>query len=251
MIAVHCEAEFGWVVTPRSGPDTTRMSLREWLFGRRSPPPAAPVPPAERKAETEPGPDQKLDDPLSDQLDAELEAALSGGPHRPLLYALQYIALPAAAFGNHPELLADLEVWSDLPLAHFWSKALIDCVGAGWMPPESLDSPATRALVVEWAASMRINLHRRIGHTLHAITMPAPERSPEAYVVGILHKDDEPRRAGEASPSTRYFTLESSDGSRPFLCELARDGSHRNFGPADIANPTAFVDAVFALVARG
>lgn len=86
--------------------------------------------------------------------------------------------------------------------------------------------------------------HRRDGWTIHVVTMPDPVEAPEAYFVAIVHKDDEAHEYLEPSPSTRYLTLEMSDGSGPpFLCELRNDTGHVNYGAGPAPEIGAFIEA--------
>ena len=77
------------------------MSFFDWLRGNGKPKPdqGSSVPGA-------PLPDDVAES--FDQMDDAMEAA-EEGPKRPLLYMFQYVALPEAAFENHPELKRELE----------------------------------------------------------------------------------------------------------------------------------------------
>lgn len=169
--------------------------------------------------------------------------AVKAGPKRPLLYAFQHVVLREAAFENHPELLRELEgEGSPLPLLHFRSKAFLRLAENGLVDPcQETDADAEAELFKPVA----VHPHKRGAYTAHVVTMPAPESPPEAHFVAIVHKDDEPKKHGIASRSTRYFTLESSNTPLPVLCEWREDGSHLNYGEGPAPEMAAFVEAVF------
>lgn len=173
-------------------------------------------------------------------------------PARPLLYMFQHVALREAAFENHPELTRDLADGPGvLPLLHFRSRARLLCERAGLPCADEMDDAAMEAEDALFDA-VAIHRRRRGGHTAHVVAMPAPESSPEAHLVAIVHRDDEPRDHMRESPSTRYFTLETAHpGDRPLLCEWRRDGTHVNYGEGPEPEIGAFVDAVFGRVASG
>jgi hypothetical protein len=186
-----------------------------------------------------------------DQMDEETEDT-EKRPERPLLYMFQYVALPEAAFQNHPELIRELQgERSGIPLWHFRSKAHMCCILAGLIDPchEQTDAEVEREM--KMFESVAVHPHKSNGYTAHVVTMPIPEFLPEAHFVAIVHKDDEPKEHGRESPSTRYFTLEKSRTPLPVMCECRRDGSRRNYGEGPAPDMRAFVDAVFERVAAG
>ena len=169
---------------------------------------------------------------------------------RPLVYVFQHIVLPDAVFENHPELIRDLSTGSTAPLLHFWSKARTHCERNGLLEPEDVDdsdaSLAAEAAEDELIDATAIHPRRRLGHTVYVVTMPLPEASPEAYLSGVVHRDDEPHEYMATAPSSRYFTLElAAPGERPLLCEWSRDGRHSNYGEGPEPEVDAFAEAVF------
>jgi hypothetical protein len=164
----------------------------------------------------------------------------------------QFVALPEAAFQNHPELIRDLageRSW--LPLVHFRAKAHLRCIQAGLIDPRKQATDADQKAEAELFEAVAVHPHKRNGYTAYVVTMPTPESPPEAHFVAIVHKDDEPKEHGCESPSTRYFTLEKSATRLPVLCECRRDGSRRNYGEGPTPDMGAFVEAVFERVAAG
>ncbi len=234
------------------------MSLFDWLKRRRHPqsgqPATAPVLPATAPTE---GPSSPiaLDADQMWLLMAALDPNASLEPKRPLLYLFQHVALREAAFENHPELIRELaEPPSHLPLLHFWSRASLQCERAGpFADDPSGEDDAALTAEREWLDAVRIHPYARDGYTAHIVTLPAPEASPEAYFVAIVHKDDEPHEYRRESPSTRYFTLEQADlpAARPLLCEWLRDGSRENYGEGPVPTREAFAAAVFERVLAG
>ena len=181
---------------------------------------------------------------LFNQFLAAMEAA-KAGPKRPLLYAFQHVVLREAAFENHPELLREFErKESPLPLLYFRSKAYVRLAENGLVDPCE-ESEADGDAEAELFKPVAVHPHKRNGYTTHVVTMPTPESPPEAHFVAIVHKDDEPKEHGCAAPSTRYFTLESSNTRLPVLCEWREDGSHLNYGEGPAPEMAAFVEAVF------
>jgi len=165
-------------------------------------------------------------------------------PKRPLLYMFQHVALREAAFDNDPALTEELygPHRPALPLMHSRSVARSLCEDCG-MIPEDYDAAEADRKVFEGVSVRPV---RRGGYTAHVVTMPRPKSSPEAYLVAIVHRDDEPREYRRPSPSTRYFTLERSNASlRPLLYEWRRDGSRENNGNSSDPKVDLFVDAVF------
>lgn len=154
-----------------------------------------------------------------------------------LLYTLQFDVLPQAAFQNHPELIRDLkEPGKRVNLLHFRSKTLVRC-GADMGSIEKMMN------AMDAFGELKIETYRQNGHSLYLITMPEPS-PPCAHFVAIVYRDDEPRSFGQASPSTRYFTLENGIGDNVFLCECKHDLSHRNLCELPL-NRQAFVEAIF------
>lgn len=217
------------------------MSLFDWLWGKKSP---------------EQGhPDSDAGAPFADvelQTDDETRDA-EQGPKRPVLYMFQYVALPEAAFENHPELIRAFEEEgsSPMPLLHFQSKAHLECVHAGWIDPDQWQTEAGIQRDLELFKTVSVHPHKRNGYTAYVVKMPVPESLPEAHFVAIVYKDDEPKVHGSESPSTRYFTLEKSHTPLPVLCECMRDGSRRNYGEGPAPEISDFVEAVFARVFAG
>jgi hypothetical protein len=166
-----------------------------------------------------------------------------------LLYALQFVVLPEAVFQNHPELIRELGgERSVLPLLYFRMKARLQCARAGVMTPPELDGGAGQKADSAFFEAVSIHSHRRNGFTVHLMTMPTPVESPEAYFVAIVHRDDEPKEHGGASPSTCYFTLEKSDAGGTVLGGCERDGTHLNFGAGPEPAEDAFLAEVFRRV---
>jgi len=162
----------------------------------------------------------------------------------------QHVILPEAAFENHPELISDLESGaSPLPLMHFRAKAEIRLASATGNPLSRATGSASAA-EQELFDAIAIHAHKRDGFTVYVVTMPKPEFCLEAYFAAIVHKDNEPHKQGQQSQSTRYFVLEKSVTPLPVLCEWQRDGSHAYSGRGPAPEMAAFVEAVFARVAR-
>lgn len=176
----------------------------------------------------------------NDDFEATLQELSDQAPfalQRQLLYTLQFEVLPQAAFQNHPELIRDLEEpGKRVNLLHFRSQTLVRC-GAG------TGSIARMVDDMDAFGELRIETHRQNGHSLYLITMPEPS-PPCARFVAIVYRDDEPRSWGQASPSTRYFTLEHGGGGKVFLCECKPDLSHRNVCELPV-DQQAFVEAIF------
>lgn len=182
-----------------------------------------------------------------DRTDHALEA--TGGRPRPLLYMFQYVVLREAAFQNHPELIRELEgKRSMLPLLHFQSKAHLRCIEAGLIDPYQQETDAGMEAESKLFEAVAVHPHKRNGYTAHVVSMPQPESPLEAHFVAIVHKDDEPKRYRQASPSTRYFTLEKSLTALPLLCEHRPDGSRTNYGERPSPDMGDFVGAVFERV---
>ena len=165
----------------------------------------------------------------------------------------QHVALRDAAFENHPQLIRELaDPDPTLPLLHFRSKALMECIRAGYQHIDPMNEEALLGAMEskkDLFKGVAIHPHRQGGHTVYVISMPAPESPPEAHFVAIVHRDGEPKEYMEPSPSTRYFTLEASDLGLPLFCEWRRDGTRRNHGLGLVPVMTVFVEAVFARVA--
>ncbi len=163
-----------------------------------------------------------------------------------LLYILQQVVLPEAAFQNHSQLMRRLNTESSVaPLLHMVSKALLQCVRIGLINGKE-DDKENIQLLMDTAGQIYVHPHNRQGHTAYVVTMPEPATSPEAYFIAIVRKDDETQEYMQESPSTRYFTLEKSCAPRPMLCEVKRDRAHANYGEGPVAEMAAFVDAVFS-----
>jgi hypothetical protein len=235
------------------------MGFFDWLRGKRRPaaqaPPADPVLPDDVAAAAKPGQGALVFSDLESlmRLAESMEAAERQGPKRPLLYMFQHVALREAAFENHPELIRELAGEpSPLPLLHSRSRARLRCLQAGFLDVDHMDDDAEMEAEEELFSAVKVHPHRRGGHTAYVVTMPVPEASPEAHFVAIVHRDAEPHDYMQESPSTRYFTLEKTDGSdRPLLCEWRRDGSHMNYGEGPAPELGAFLDAVFDRVSAG
>jgi hypothetical protein len=169
------------------------------------------------------------------------------GPQRPLLYMFQFVTLPEEAFHNHPELISELKNGpvGTTPLWHAQSIASIRCAQAGWLPSRlELTDEDLRAMGKLFSA-VTVQVHKSNGYTAHVVTMPEPQFPPEAYFAAIVFTDDEPKAYMEASPSTRYFTLEKSLGKATALGECLRGGNHRNFGAGPVPDQNAFIKALF------
>lgn len=207
------------------------MSLFDWLRTKRKPKLEAPLAKAgEANSDPEPEPTE----------------AAATAPNRPLLYVFQFVALPEAAFQNHPELIREFEgERSFMPLLHFRSKALVRCIGAGLVPEGHEENDAAMAADQELFETVAVHPYKRNGYTVHVVSMPTPEFVPEAHFAAIAYKDDEPKQYGSPSPSTRYFTLEKSETRLPLLCEVRADGSRKNYGEGPAPDMEAFVEAVF------
>ena len=162
-----------------------------------------------------------------------------------LLYMLQQVTLPDAAFLNHPELIRQLNRESSIQsLLHMGSKALVQCVRIGLIEGED-DGDENIQVLIGITNQITIQPHKRNGYTLYVVTMPKPVKMPEAHFAAIVHKDDEAKEYMHESPSTRYFTLEKSCSPLPMLCEVKRNRAHNNYGEGPAPEMAAFVDAVF------
>lgn len=162
-----------------------------------------------------------------------------------LLYMLQQVTLPEAAFLNHPELIRQLNRESSVQsLVHMGSKALVRCVQIGLIEGED-DGDENIHVLIGITKQITIHPHKRNGYSLYVLTMPEPVKMPEAHFAAIVHKDDEAKHHMHESPSTRYFTLEKSCSPLPMLCEVRRDRAHNNYGEGPAPEMAAFVDAVF------
>lgn len=189
-----------------------------------------------------------------DQFGEEFEALLAAmerveqGPKRPLLYLFQHVALPQAAFENHPELLRGLSGKKDLfPLHHIWSKARArgELTGLISESEDSLEDEAQFAKDEELYRAVSIHPRQVDGWSIFVIVMPAPERAPEAYYAAIVYREHEPREPMQPSASTRYFTLERADiVDRTMFCEWTKNGSHLNFGEGPTPTVDGFVQVV-------
>lgn len=187
-----------------------------------------------------------MDDQDTIEVDEDAIKPLEAGPKRPLLYAFQYLALPEATFQNHPDLIRELGgTRSRLPLLHFWAKAHVRCLETGLIDPRRPETDADRDRELELFERITVHPYQRDGYTAHVVTMPPPESMPEAYFTALVFKDDEPKEYMQASPSSRYFTLEKSHAQPPVLCECRRDGSRRNYGEGPPLDRDAFAAAVF------
>lgn len=162
-------------------------------------------------------------------------------------YAFQHVLLPAAVFANDPFLMRDLITPSTTPFMLIQARALSRCALAGVLKYDETNGEEVLRLM-EVFEPMEINAHYRGGYTAYLITMPPPQKSPEAHFAAILLKDYEDHLPHELSPSTKYFLLEKGLLSdQPFFCEWTANRSHRNFAqlPAD---PYVFLDAIFERV---
>ena len=183
---------------------------------------------------------------------AQAARQAQAGPPRPVLYLFQFVALPEEAFQNHPELIRELENGpvALMTLLHARSMATIRCAQAGGMPSPHMITEEDVQAQNQLFRTLSVQAHKSNGYTAHVVTMPAPQSPPEAYFAAIVFKDDEPKVYRQASPSTRYFTLEMSLGGMTILGESLRGGARRNFGPVPAPDPKTFVQAVFEQMAR-
>lgn len=231
------------------------MSLFDWLRGKkkssREPASEPPRPPKEapKQAPQQQAPRQADQAPrqAAKQRAAPSSAAskeTSRGPKRPLLYFFQFISLPKAVFTNDSKLIAELETGSVFfPLMHIRTKASMECARASVRNPDL--APPDMQTEEELFEAVAIHSYRRSGYAVHVVTMPTPESAPEAFFAAIVYKDGEPKHFMQASPSTRYLTLEMNPAGRPMFCELRPDGSRRNYGERQTSDLPAFVEAVF------
>lgn len=122
-----------------------------------------------------------------------------------LLYMLQQVTLPDAAFLNHPELIRQLNRESSVQsLVHMGSKALVRCVQIGLIEGED-DGDENIQVLIGITNQITIHPHKRNGYTLYVVTMPEPLKMPDAHFAAIVHKDDEAKEYMHESSSTRYF----------------------------------------------
>jgi hypothetical protein len=233
------------------------MRFYDWIFPRRTKP--GPLASEPRLVETEaaegrPARRVLLFDDMDEMLRwaEETEArdpseAEEPGIRRPQLYMFQHAVLPDAAFRRHPDLLHALvgeRVKS--ALTHCWALAAVRAVNAGLMTQEQVDAEV-EADDSPWTLieHLRITTYAKGGCTVHVVTMPEPESVPECHFVAIVFEDGEPKRPGNGAPSTRYFTLEQTQGAGPpVLCEWIHDGSRANYGACAALEPDRFAQAV-------
>jgi hypothetical protein len=176
------------------------------------------------------------------------------GPERPLIYAFEHHALRREVFEYHPELTAELAGTARRrPFWHAVADAETVCERHGWVghaPAGGVDPYAgPYAAEQELLERVSVHPHRRAGHTVYVLALPEPAFAPEAHFIAIVHRDDEPHEYMTPSPSTRYFTLERTEGSpQPLPCEWGAGGTHANFGTHLAPDMAAFADWVFARV---
>jgi hypothetical protein len=226
------------------------MGILNWLFRKRRPEPTGAILLGNLGIQNQPGRQALVfGDRESLMRTAEaMEAVEQQGPKRPLLYMFQHVALREAAFENHSELIHELAGEASLvPLLHFWTKALYRCMKVGIIDIDQ-DDLALHA-EQELFGAVAIHARKKVGFTAYVVSMPTPESAAEAHFATIVHKDDEPHEYMQASPSTRYLTLEKADNSdHTLLCEWQRDGSRQNYGDGPAPELEAFAEAVFERV---
>jgi hypothetical protein len=147
----------------------------------------------------------------------------------------QHRALRDAAFQMHPELLKGFNSGDkhqlQVGLRHAWFKV-----------PLMLGVEASMTQAREYIAAIG-HERRDIGpFTVHFLSMPRPERSPEASFIAIAWRAGERPSYPDRSQTTRYFTLEMMSDQGFAFCEWNLD-THLNYGDAG-SSLAAFVGLV-------
>lgn len=181
----------------------------------------------------------RLESPDRGEIARQLLAGRDG-PERPLHYLFAHVAVRRAVFDNHPEVPRLLAGDGPFAFTYCWARTSMLCEDAGLTVDE------------DWNPfdEMAVTRYMWDGWTVHVLAMPEARHGGEAHLVGIAHRDGEPREDGSPSPGTRYFTLEmSSLGGGAFLGEWFRDDTRRNHGEGPPPDPARFAARVFELLA--
>jgi hypothetical protein len=108
------------------------------------------------------------------------------------------------------------------------------------------EAPAGAFAAPRWVSNLRASMLRIANRPAVLVEMPAPERVPQAFFVGIVFD----------LPTARVFTLERfqvQEGTNPckpgLLCEWGSDETHANSGRIVPSDAGAFAAAVGALIA--
>jgi hypothetical protein len=110
-------------------------------------------------------------------------------------------ALREAAFQMHPELVRGFNSGDKHQLAfglrHSWFKV-----------PLSLGVEESMAKAKAYVEAISHERHHIGEFTVHVLSMPKPERPPEAAFIAIVWRDGEKPAYPHRSQTARYFTLE-------------------------------------------
>ena len=178
--------------------------------------------------------------------------SMGRGPQRPMIYFFAHQTLRTEAFENHPEFIADLA--GERGEEQFWhamANAELLCRQNNFIPENQgcLSSASTNPFAAERELLQGIVLRacKREGFTVFILEMPEPRFAPEAHLIAVVHRNDEPHSYRIPSPSTRYFTVEKGSVAPDwFFCEWSQSGRHDNFGKHAMPDAESFTDWVFA-----
>ncbi len=208
--------------SPRGTTHWEFMGLFKWLR-RRSSPSGTSLP------ETAPKEVEEVGGPFSPGR-ARLPKS-HPKPKRPTLHVFQHVALPEAAFENHPELLRELRFHgSSTPLVHFWSRARLHCLLSGLVDTNICSDPQEDAARTEMMESVLVRSENCDGLSVHVVEMPKPENPGECYFTAIVRASRPAEDGSQTCLGARYLTLELSRTGGTVLAEWRRDGTYVPLG---------------------